>query len=217
MRALLASIFSRTFLSGVVAGIVLGCGGLYVFAQVYMSTVAGSASGGPELRKPAVSQDSLADHGAVPGNWRLQPIDGDDRHSFDTISERPVLLTIWASWCDPCTAELSSLQALADTTKQTARVMLVSTQSRDSVQTFLDEEGYSMPAYVTDDLPSVLEGELVPRTYLIRPNGTVVYRRVGGPVDWNVGAVHEVLTRAQSTGARESTNEAARAGLRIRD
>lgn len=211
MRTILASIFSRTFLSGVLAGIVLGCGGLYLFAQIYMSTVAGSVNPGPELQRPPIPQDTLADHGSVPDDWRLQPIDGSDRDSFDTINENPVFLTVWAPWCDPCTAELSSLQALADTTGQTARVMVVSTESRDSVRTYLNEEGYSMPAYVADDLPPVLEGDLVPRTYLVRPNGTVVYRRVGGPMDWNIESVHQLLSGTQTReGARSSTKEAIR-------
>lgn len=201
LRTLADRLSSRTFLAGLLCGAVLGAGGFKLYAVVAMQMAGGD--GPPEQARylaPIEPPDSAATtaRGTVSESWTLRSLDGNDKTTFGTLQKRPTLLTIGATWCDPCTAELSTLQALHDTTGKDVRVAFVSPEPRDSLRRHVQENGYSMPAYVVDDLPSSLDGEMLPRTYLIRSNGTVVYRHVG-PADWNADATHRLLDRVRSS------------------
>lgn len=193
-------LFSWTFLGGLVSGIVMGAGGLYLFAQVYVNFAGGSApADDPYLRAPPVSvSDSLSTAHSVPLDWSLSPVDGGDATTIGAIADRPVLLTVGASWCEPCTAQLSTLQALHDTIGADAHILFVSDESRDSLRSSIDAQGRSLPVYRTGELPSSLDGDLLPRSYILRANGNVVYRQVG-PADWNTRPVRRLLSRLSSS------------------
>lgn len=195
-------LFSKTFLAGVLSGAVLAVGGLYAYAQVRVRM------GGTEQpdQKPYVSPVDLTDstavavQGTVPSDWVLRSVDGAEDTTFGALTARPTLLTVGAGWCEPCRAEGPVLEVLHDSTEQDLRVMFVSPEPRDSVRRYVEDEGYSMPAYAVDDLPSVLHGELLPRTYLVRSNGAVVYRHVG-PAEWNPDVVHRLLKQSRTSAA----------------
>lgn len=200
LRTFLSSLFSRVFLVGLLCGAVLGAGGLKLFSVAYMQM--GSGGDMPEQARylaPIELSDStaLTVRDTIPDDWVLRSLDGSEA-TFGALQRRPTLLTVGATWCEPCTAEMPTLQALHDTTGQAVRVAVVSPEPRDSLRRHLDEKGFSMPAYVADDVPSVLDGDVIPRTYLVRPNGAVVYRHVG-PADWSADVAHRLLARARSS------------------
>lgn len=74
------------------------------------------------------------------------------------------------------------------------RVAVVSSEPKDRIATYVEEAGYSMPVYAVEDVPLALQGNIVPRTFVVRPDGQVVYRHTG-IADWNSGAVHQFLDR----------------------
>lgn len=178
-------------MAGVVTGFVLALGVLVgVTALVGQKFIEGvGTEGGPpapsSLEVPDLPNTTASTYGSVPESWALQAVTGGeavrgDTTTFATLQGGPVVLNVWATWCQPCRAELPTLQALHDST---GSVVLVSTEALSTARTFLDRSGYSMPAYVTDQLPSVLDGRAVPRTYLLSPKGRIVHRHLGA-ADW---------------------------------
>ena len=94
------------------------------------------------------------------------------------------MINKWATWCVPCKAEMPTLQALHDSMGQNVGLAVVTEQSSEHVRRCFGNTGYSMPVYVVDSLPVSLRGRGIPRTYVVRPDGQVVYRHVGA-ADWN--------------------------------
>lgn len=206
-RTIFSRLSSKRFFAGLLSGILLGAGGFYLYAQVRVQ-MGGSEPPEQELYlSPIELPDSTAMtvQGTVPEDWSLQRLDGAEEATFATLRGRPTLLTVGATWCEPCTAELSTLQALHDTTGTDVHVAFVSAEPSDSLRQYVEERGYSVPTYVVDDFPSVLDGDTLPRTYLIRSGGQVVYRHVG-PADWSAEVVHHLLDRVRSmtTASRSS-------------
>lgn len=195
-RTFLDRLFSKTFLAGVLSGVILGVGGLYLYAQVRVRMGGGGPPEQARYLDPIELSDSTATtvRGVVPDDWTLRPLNGPGERPFGSLMERPTLLTVGATWCEPCTAELSTLQTLHDTTGQDVRVAYVSSEPSDSLRQHVKENDYSLPVYAVDEVPSVFEGDVLPRTYLIRAGGEVVYRHLG-PADWSADAARRLLDR----------------------
>lgn len=119
------------------------------------------------------------------------------RTDLDQLRGRSVLVHFFATWCEPCRAELQSLRQLAD--KMQGRpfaVIAIDTGEPDSrAQRFfasrpvpfavlLDRDGALGKAWQIDALPTtfVLDANLVPRLV------------ADGDVDWSRPDVEEALT-----------------------
>lgn len=192
-------LFSKTFLVGLLTGVVLAVGGLYAYAQVRVRMGGSEQPKQARYLSPVDLSDSTASsvQGKIPSDWALRPLDGTEGTTFGSLPERPTLLAVGATWCEPCTAEGPVLQALHDSLGQDLRVMLVSPEPRDSIRQYVDEEDYSVPVYAVEDLPSPLKGDLLPRTYLVRSGGAIVHRHVG-PADWTVDVVRRLLKQGHA-------------------
>jgi thiol-disulfide isomerase/thioredoxin len=63
-----------------------------------------------------------------------------------TAVRGPAVINIWATWCDPCRAELPAMQRLADRTKGRLRVIGVDTgDSRDAAASFGTDKQVTLP------------------------------------------------------------------------
>jgi len=197
-RSLLSSVFSWTFLAGILSGAGLTVGGFFLFAWIMVAHFQpGGAAEGDALSTPDVpTQEVLPAYGTVPSDWTLRPATAADSTTFGALAaEGPVVVNVWATWCAPCREEMPTLQALHDSTGQDTRVVLVSTEARTTVRDFVEKNEYAMPVYVAETVPGVLNGRAIPRTYVVRPGDRqVVYRHVGA-ADWNAESVHGFLDR----------------------
>jgi thiol-disulfide isomerase/thioredoxin len=93
------------------------------------------------------------------------------------LAGRPVLLNVWASWCQPCRAELPALQEYA---ARPGAVAVLGVDVRDdprSALALLREIGVRLPS-VTDPDDAVRAAlalpPAVPVSYVVRADGTAV-------------------------------------------
>lgn len=107
--------------------------------------------------------------------WRLADLRG-----------KAVLLNFWASWCEPCRAEMPSLQALQALHSDTLVVLAVNyKESPEAVQRFVQRQAWTLPM-VTDPDGAIARRwgvGIFPSSVLIDARGRV-QAVVRGEVDW---------------------------------
>lgn len=121
-------------------------------------------------------------------------LDGDEV-SIDQFRGRWVVLNFFASWCTPCIREHPELVRFDDAHRDAGDAVLLSVtfnDATDDAQAFFDERGGEWP--VIDDQANafgVAYGVAqLPETFVIAPDGTVVYRFAG---EVTRAAIEEVI------------------------
>lgn len=118
-------------------------------------------------------------------------------NSVDMEKDKLVFLNVWATWCGPCIMEMPGIQALYDRYKSDDRVRfyIVSDEDAETVVPFVNRKGYQLPFYVYQDrYPGVLDGNSIPRTYIIH-NGRVLTQGIGA-ANWDTPEIHELINNA---------------------
>lgn len=136
---------------------------------VVVLTVVGACSGSDATTQwPSVEVESVAT-GAVVSTAEL-------------VGEVPVVISLWAVWCQPCKRELPALQELA--TARAGEIDVVGVNIGDDVsrvRAFLAEVGVDFPMF--RDVDGLLLAELdvpqVPATAVVLPSGDVAWLHLG--------------------------------------
>jgi len=116
-------------------------------------------------------------------NFTLTTLSG-DVVDFTTFKGKTIFINLWATWCGPCRAEMSSIQELYDQVDHTkvAFVMLsldAPTHTK-KVETFVRDKHYTFPVYRPHGpLSDALNVSSIPTTLVISPEGKVVSKKVG--------------------------------------
>lgn len=95
---------------------------------------------------------------------------------------RPVLVNLWASWCLPCQREMPRLEQTYRAYRGRLLILGVDTEDDpNSARSFLTAVHASYPQVVDADgaLRIQLHAVGLPVTVLIRPDGSLGYRRLG--------------------------------------
>ena len=118
--------------------------------------------------------------------FSLTDVDGKS-WSLTALKGRPVLLNFWASWCEPCRAEMPSLERL-QTRHEKAGLLVLSVNYQEPLPTirrFLEALPFSLPILLDrdGDAASAWTPRVFPTTVLIdrtgRPRSSVI-----GELDW---------------------------------
>lgn len=95
---------------------------------------------------------------------------------------RPVLVNLWASWCRPCQREMPRLQRAAELADTRVLFLGVDTlDDADSARSFLSAMSITYPQVVDSKgaVRASVHAAGLPATFVVSPNGTVAYRRLG--------------------------------------
>jgi thiol-disulfide isomerase/thioredoxin len=115
--------------------------------------------------------------------------------NLKTLRGQPVLINFWASWCEPCRAEMPSLQTLAE--RRSPRVLAVNfKESPAAVQRFVQQTQLRLPVLLDVDGAWAKQWgvSIFPSTVLIGADGKV-RGTVVGELDWTGDAAQPVLRR----------------------
>ncbi|MGZ8211058.1 MAG: TlpA family protein disulfide reductase [Burkholderiales bacterium] len=132
---------------------------------------------------------------------RLVDIDG-GQHDLKAQRGKVVLVNFWATWCEPCRAEMPSIQRLRDRlTGKPFTVLMVNVDEPDArVRRYLSETGIDLPVLLDRNKTATREWavRVLPATFLVGPDGRVRYRLIGD-MDWNTDQVVSIVNRLLAT------------------
>jgi peroxiredoxin len=121
----------------------------------------------------------------------LKDMDG-NKYSQDSFAGMPVIINFWATWCPPCRAELPAMNRAWAKVKDKGVAMIAVNvgEDEDTIFSFqadypidftilLDQDGKTIKRWPVRGLPT---------TFVLDPQGRLVYRAVGGR-DWDDDAL----------------------------
>jgi peroxiredoxin len=118
--------------------------------------------------------------GTSPGEsapkFSLRSIKGETLSLAD-FKNKGIVLNFWASWCEPCIAELPSLERLHNILKdKNAQVVsIVIDDSEELVKAEVAKAGVTYPVLLDSNstVKNLYKVSGVPETFLIKPDGTI--------------------------------------------
>lgn len=126
--------------------------------------------------------------------------------SLAALKGRPVLLNFWASWCEPCRAEMPSLELLQTRHENTGLVILSVNYQEPlpKIRRFLETLPFSLPILLDreGDAASAWTARVFPTTVLI-DRGGVPRSSVIGELDW-LGDIARALIEPLLAGAKKA-------------
>ncbi|HEX2210357.1 MAG TPA: TlpA disulfide reductase family protein [Longimicrobium sp.] len=116
--------------------------------------------------------------------YAAETLDG-ERTALSQLRGRPVLLNVWATWCHPCRQEIPALeqlhQAYGPRGLHVVGVSIDQGDQEQGIREFLHEFGASYPVWLDPEgeITTTFSTMGVPNTFLIGPDGTVLWKHVG--------------------------------------
>ena len=133
--------------------------------------------------QPTQANDMLMDPmpAANPApDFNLMGMDG-ETHTLEDLKGKFVLVNFWATWCNPCKVEMPLLEKLHQTLKSEKFTVLGLHvgPGPENIEEFKKLMPISFPIYVDMDLEVNWGVPGLPTTFLMNPEGKLIYRAVG--------------------------------------
>lgn len=114
-------------------------------------------------------------------DWPLEAFGGGPFH-FSELKGKVIFLTVWRPSCPTCEAELPFLQGLYEKIQSDEAIafVTVATEKSDRILDLVAEYDLSFPIYTSpNERPALYQTRNVPSTFIISPEGKLVYRGIG--------------------------------------
>ncbi|GMQ89146.1 MAG: hypothetical protein BMS9Abin09_0604 [Gammaproteobacteria bacterium] len=135
----------------------------------------------------------------VAPDFSLKDMDG-SVHTLSAYRGKVVILNFWATWCPPCREEMPSMERAWEKLKHEDIVMLAVNVGEDEDSIFEFTASYPVEFPLLLDQESVVTGNWpvrgLPTTFVIDPQGRIVYRAIGGR-DWNAPGILKKIRALQ--------------------
>jgi len=138
----------------------------------------GSGQGKQGAREPQVG-------GSLPG-FTLKDVDGVSRSLSDYLGKQVILISFWATWCEPCKKEMIHLQKIYEQKKVKGFTVLSISMDEPETQgdavTYAKQRGFTFPVLI--DAESQVTQTLNPKraapfSMLVSREGKVVWSHEG--------------------------------------
>ncbi|MGZ3438033.1 MAG: TlpA family protein disulfide reductase [Polyangia bacterium] len=137
----------------------------------------------------------------------LRTLDGRPARLDEIARGRPVLVSLWATWCEACAREFDALQRLHEATRSSGAAVIAVAVGEPHAQVAAFVQRRALPyAQLVDEhfqLADALGQSRVPATVVLDRDGRVVYR--GGVFDETALAA---FRRALADGVSDGTGRA---------
>lgn len=99
----------------------------------------------------------------------------------ESIRDRPVLVSLWAVWCQPCRRELPELQRIQDSHAAVDVLAVNVGDDAERITAYLDEMKLALPVAIdpVGDLLTALDIGTVPATILFGTDGSILWSHLG--------------------------------------
>lgn len=114
-------------------------------------------------------------------DFELATFDGEKIRLSD-LRGKWVLVNFWATWCEPCVAELPVFQQIAQRYPDTLVVLAVNMrETTEDIAAFLAEHPLALTILVQPDDATLANYQVValPQTLILSPQGEIVWRQFG--------------------------------------
>lgn len=138
---------------------------------------------------PVEERTALANY-----NWELETLQQVSAN-LSKSKNRLVLINFWATWCAPCIAEMPSLQNLYNKYGDRVDFYFVSQENPEIITKFLQKRAFALPIFIETHSPPIeLQTQVLPTTFLISKDGTIVIKK-SGVANWDSDAMHKKIDK----------------------
>lgn len=138
----------------------------------------------PERSVPVTGADTAALAAQPAPDFTLESLNG-RQISLAQYRGQVVLVNVWTTWCPSCVRETPTLVRLYNTYRERGFVILsvndTSQDARAKVEAFARDQGMTFPILLdkTSMVGQQYGTRLIPSSYLIDPDGKIIYTHVG--------------------------------------
>jgi len=151
----------------------------------------------PELSVPDPEEMEVTTIDFESNMLLFQDLEGNE-FSLRNFENKVLFINYWATWCNPCLAEMPSMAELYNQYKENNNIVFLylSKEDADTIIDYIpkDESLGQLPIYkvVTDD--DLFSTRGIPTTFIVNRNGEIVIKDVGSAA-WNDQSVVDYLDK----------------------
>lgn len=103
----------------------------------------------------------------------------DETIPFQTFDGEVVVINYWATWCPPCIAEMPNFQRIYNEYGDRVVFLFLTTDTKVQTDKFLIKNDYNLPVFNYDKLPTPLNHNSIPTSFVLNRNSEIVFSHTG--------------------------------------